>query len=195
MKMRLKYQTMEQLSEQHRARVYFALWPSTTERNLLGTWQEQLQRLCGGRVMRHETLHNTLVFIGEVEPCRLESLQLAAQEVNGHGFELRLDVARYWGHNNIVYAAPARVPEQLRKLVSALEKSLLRHGFKFEQREYKPHVTLMRNAHWTDAPLPEMQTVSWQIRDFALIEAVLQDGRRNYRVLARFPLGLNKPEQ
>ncbi len=193
MKMRLKYQAMEQLSEQQGVRVYFALWPTTTERNLLGAWQEPLQHLCGGRAMRHETLHNTLVFIGEIEPCRLEALQLAAQEVSGHGFELRLDVARYWGHNHIVYAAPARVSQQLRKLVSALEKSLSRHGFKFEQREYKPHVTLLRNAHWTDVPLPEMQAASWQIKDFALMETVLQDGATNYRVLARFPLDLNEP--
>jgi 2'-5' RNA ligase len=74
-------------------------------------------------------------------------------------------------------------------LVSALEQRLTIHRFKFEQRDYKPHVTLLRNAHWTDSPLPAMHRVHWQIRDFALLQSAQQDGQSNYRVLARFPLG------
>ena len=144
--------------------------------------------------MRGETLHNTLVFIGEVELYGLEVLQLAAQEVGGEGFELRFDEARYWGHNHIVYAAPRQVPQQLAQLADALEQRLAAHRFKFASHhlvshEYKPHVTLLRNAHWSDAPLPAMQPVSWQIRDFALVQSAPRGGLMDYRVLARFPLG------
>lgn len=138
--------------------------------------------------MRGEMLHNTLVFIGKVELDRLEALQLAAQEVSAESFDLCFDDARYWGHNHIVYAAPSVAPQQLVQLASALELSLTRHRFKFDQREYKPHVTLLRNARWSDAPLPEMQPVCWQTRDFALVQSAHQDGLASYRVLARFPL-------
>jgi 2'-5' RNA ligase len=62
------------------------------------------------------------------------------------------------------------------------------HRFKFDQREYKPHVTLLRNARWTDAPLPAMQPVRWQVQDFALVQSGQQNGLANYQVLARFPL-------
>jgi len=171
-----------------KAKVFFALWPTATERSLLSAWLKPLQQLCGGRAMRGETLHNTLVFIGDVEQSRLEALQLAAQEVSGQTFELCFDAARYWGHNHIVYAAPGEMPQQLAQLVSALEQRLLVHGFKFDQREYQPHVTLLRNARWTDAPLPAMQPVHWQIKDFALVQSEQKDGLADYRVLARFPL-------
>lgn len=171
-------------------KVFFALWPSATERGHLAEWQEPLQHLCGGRSMRGEMLHNTLVFIGNVKQSRLEALQLAAQEVNGNALELRFDAAHYWGHNHIVYASPSHVPQQLVQLVSTLEQSLVRHRFKIEQREYKPHVTLLRNARWTDAPLPDMRPVRWQIKDFALVQSAQQDGQSNYRVLATFPLGV-----
>jgi 2'-5' RNA ligase len=209
------------------ARVFFALWPAATESAQLAAWQPALRELCGGRAMRGETLHNTLVFIGEVggmtrcaqasgagmppprllpqsagcasnvseaKLYRLEVLQLAAQEVSGEGFELRFDEARYWGHNHIVYAAPRQVPQQLAQLADALEQRLAAHRFKFASHhlvshEYKPHVTLLRNAHWSDAPLPAMQPVSWQIRDFALVQSAPRDGLMDYRVLARFPLG------
>ena len=155
--------------------------------------------------MLGETLHNTLVFIGDVEQAKLEALQLAAQEVKGETFELCFDMARYWGHNHIAYAAPGEMPQQLAQLVSVLEQRLMTHRFKFDQREYKPHVTLLRNARRTDAPkagnpqpasgraeltppLPAMQPVRWQIKDFALVQSEQKDGLASYRVLARFPL-------
>ncbi|MDH4233938.1 MAG: RNA 2',3'-cyclic phosphodiesterase [Gallionella sp.] len=169
-------------------RVFFALWPKAAESAVLAAWQVPLHRLCGGRAMRGENLHATLVFIGGIEQARLEALQLAAQEVAAEGFELCFDEARYWGHNHIVYAAPNHVPQQLAQLVGALEQRLVAHRFKFDRREYNPHITLLRNARWTDFPLPVMTSVCWQISDFALVQSANQDGLADYRVLARFPL-------
>jgi len=168
-----------------RVKVFFALWPNDDEREALSAWQPTLKKLCGGRAMRKQTLHTTLVFIGHIDADRLEALLLAAQEVVAQGFELRFDNARYWGHNHIAYAAPAQVPEQLLKLVDRLERSLRRHRFGFDQREYKPHVTLLRNAHWTDEPLPGLPPVRWRAGDFALVQSLSGE----YRVLARFPFG------
>jgi 2'-5' RNA ligase len=170
------------------ARVFFALWPQAAESEELAAWQAPLKRLCGGRAMRRETLHNTLVFIGDVEPYGLEVLQEAAQEAGGEGFELCFDEARYWGHNHIVYAAPREVHPQLLQLADTLMQRLEAHRFRFDRRAYQPHVTLLRNARWRDTPLPAMPPVSWQVRDFALVRSVPCDGRTDYRVLARFPL-------
>lgn len=188
--MRIKCVLMSDPSGNANARVFFALWPTDAERDQLAAWQKPLHHLCGGRTMRSETLHNTLVFIGAVEQSRLEALQLAAQEVNGKAFELCFDVAHYWGHNHIVYAAPGGVPQQLAQLLDTLEQRLTVHRFGFDRRAYKPHVTLLRNAKWTDAPLPAMQPVCWQIRDFALVRSEPADEAASYRVLARFPLGV-----
>jgi 2'-5' RNA ligase len=188
-----KMQAMNHSSGNPKARVFFALWPAVAERGQLAVWQKPLQHLCGGRAMRGGTLHSTLVFIGDVDEARLEALQLAAQEVKGEAFALCFQVARYWSHNHIVYAAPAEVPQPLAQLVGALEQRLLVHGFKFEQREYQPHVTLLRNARWADAALPQqmpqMHRVYWQIRDFALMQSVAGNGVAGYRALARFALG------
>lgn len=170
------------------ARVFFALWPEPAERRSLAAWQAPLKNLCGGRAMRGETLHNTLVFLGDVETYGLEVLQRAAQEFSGESFALCFDEARYWEHNHIVYAAPSQAPPQLAQLVGALEARLDAHRFHFDRRDYKPHVTLLRNAHWSDARLPAMQPVCWQVGDFALVQSVHQNGTVGYRVLARFPL-------
>ncbi len=170
------------------ARIFFALWPDDAERAALATWQPALHKLCGGRIMRADTLHNTLVFLGDIELHRLEALQLAAQEAEGGAFELSFDVARYWGHNHIVYAAPDSMPPQLAQLVHNLEQRLVRHHFDFDKRPYKPHVTLLRHARWSDRPLPDTTRVVWRAKDFALVQSVTDETSANYRVLARFAL-------
>jgi RNA 2',3'-cyclic 3'-phosphodiesterase len=180
---------MDELSDNPKARVFFALWPTDAEREKLAAWQKPLRHLCGGRTMLAETLHCTLVFIGDVEQARLEALQLAAQEVEGKSFGLCLQVARYWEHNHIVFAAPCEIPQPLARLVDALEQRLSVRGFNFDQRQYKPHVTLLRKARWTESALPEMKLVCWQAGDFALVQSAQRQGGPNYRVLARFPLG------
>jgi 2'-5' RNA ligase len=169
-------------------RVFFALWPNEAERGKLAAWQPDLHEICGGLAMRTDTLHATLVFLGEVESHRLEAIQLVAQEIEGLAFDLVLTEARYWGHNHIVYAAPHTVPTQLTQLVHDLEQRLLKHRFHFEPREYKPHVTLLRHAQWSDAPLPERRQVVWRAKSFALVQSTPAEKGANYRVLARFSL-------
>ncbi|MEK7810411.1 MAG: RNA 2',3'-cyclic phosphodiesterase [Pseudomonadota bacterium] len=167
-------------------RVFFALWPSSQGRALLAGWQDKLKPLCRGRAMRPDSLHATLVFLGEVGKSRLEALQLAALEVEFDAFELSFDTARYWGHNHIVFAAPGNVPAQLLNLVGNLEQSLRRHTFHFESRPYKPHVTLLRNAQWSDAELPTLPVANWECSDFVLVQSI-NDGRAgHYEVLGRF---------
>lgn len=171
-----------------KARVFFALWPDAAQRAALAAWQPPLQKLCGGKAMRADTLHATLVFLGDVVQHRLEALQLAAQEVSGAPFEICFDEARYWGHNHIVYAAPACVPEPLAQLVQQLEQRLRQHRFHFDQRSYKPHLTLLRHARWNDTPLPAPAAVAWAVHEFALVQSLRNEQGARYRVLARFPL-------
>lgn len=177
---------METSPKDHR-RLFFALWPKAAERAALAVWQPTLQKLCGGRAMRPETLHCTLVFLGNVAAHRLEVLTLAAREVVMHPFTLELGAAHCWGHNRIVYAAPLSLPQELAGLVAGLEAALRRHGFHFDARDYQPHVTLLRHAGWTAAELLPMPVVRWHCRDFALVESLRDGNGARYEVLARFP--------
>jgi 2'-5' RNA ligase len=139
--------------------------------------------------MRTDTLHSTLVFVGEVEESRLDVLRLVAKGLNTRDFELKLTSAHYWGHNHIVYAAPDVTPPQLVELVQELEGKLRVHRFPIENHPYKSHVTLLRNAQWADSPLPPMPAVCWKFNDFVLVQSMRDDeGSPHYEVLARFPL-------
>lgn len=180
---------MTQSEKEPSLRVFFALWPDADGRAALSAWQKPLQDLCGGRLMQGDTLHATLVFLGEVAERRLEALRLAAQETDWQGFELKLTAAHYWGHNHIAYAAPDETPLQLAELVCELEDRLRKHRFRLENRSYKPHVTLLRNAHWNDAGLPSMPAVTWRFDEFVLVQSARDEqGAPHYDVLARFPI-------
>jgi 2'-5' RNA ligase len=167
-------------------RVFFALWPDDAERAVLANWQAPLRKVSGGKAMRIDTLHCTLVFLGQVAEHRLEALRLAAQEATFQPFTLEWFAAHYWGHNHIVYAAPAETPPELAELVTSLQDTLRVHHFRFEERPYKAHVTLLRHANWTDAPLPSMPAVRWQARDFVLVQSLSDARGAHYEVLCRF---------
>lgn len=171
---------------QNQHRLFFALWPGTAERAALAAWQSPLHGLCGGKAMRVDTLHCTLVFLGEVPGHRLEALVLAAHETHMGRFSLQLDAAHYWDHNHIVCAVPALLPPEQAALVAGLQDSLCRHRFHFERRPYKAHVTLLRHARWTDAALPPMPAVRWQASEFVLVESVRDGQGVRYEVLGRF---------
>lgn len=173
---------------QSKVRVFFALWPSDEERAALAAWQPPLHARCGGRPMRADTLHATLVFLGDVAEHRLEALQLAAQEVEARAFQLVFDVAHYWGHNHILFATSSNVPSRLLELADKLEQSLAKHRFRFDKRPYKLHLTLLRHAQCSDAPLPAMPCVAWRVRDFALVRSAPDENGANYQVLTHFHL-------
>lgn len=179
---------MNQTGKNPALRLFFALWPNEPVRATLARWLPPLQALCGGSPMRADTLHSTLVFLGAVDASKLEALLLAAQEVAGKSFQIEFDMARYWGHNHILYAAPQHVPAALVELQGELERCLRKHRFNFESREFKPHVTLLRHSKWTDAPLPEMPVVGWRAREFVLVQSLGDERGARYEVLARFAL-------
>lgn len=157
----------------------------------MAAWQTPLQLNSDGHPMAPINLHATLVFLGEVAVERLELLKLAAEEVSSEQFHINFDKARYWGGSHVIYAAPNVVPVELIKLHALLEQRLRHHHFNFDSRTYKPHVTLLRNAHWTDEPLPDMPAVSWFVKEFALVSSVSSEAGMQYEILAKFSLKEN----
>ena len=176
------------MSDEGKLRVFFALMPSYAESVALSAWQARFGEVCGGRRMRVDTLHTTLVFMGNIERHLLEALKLAAQQVKARSFDLVFDAANYWPHNHIVYASPKVVPPQLTGLVHDLEHNLAYHHIQFDKRKYQPHVTLLRNAQWEETVIPAMDPTIWQVRNFVLLHSMPSANGANYKTLASFGL-------
>jgi 2'-5' RNA ligase len=166
--------------------LFFALWPDAAVRDHLYAAAQARHRECGGRVMRRDNLHLTLVFLGSVTHDKIPALDALARQLRGDAFALAFGTTGYWRRNRIVYAAPHAVPAPLLALVAALEKALTNAQFAFDQRPYVPHITLIRDAR-VPATLPPL-AFNWPVVDFTLVESGRDAKGVAYRVRARWPL-------
>lgn len=151
-------------------RVFFALWPDEAVRDQLDLAGRKLHEALGGRRMRRENLHLTLVFLGNIPPKRLPDAIAAAEGVEIVPFSIDFDRYFCWKHNRVGFLAPSLVPPLLQDLVRTLGERLSDRGFDFDDRPYVPHLTLVRDARCNRRP-PEPAPVSWPVQDFVLVRS------------------------
>jgi 2'-5' RNA ligase len=166
------------------ARLFFALWPPAETARALAEWARQAAGEARGKPVRADQIHLTLAFLGDADGARAID---AARRVRGEAFELPIDIARYWKHNQIVWAGPESVPAALAQLVKDLQFELYRAEFILERRPFAAHVTLVRKARESRA-LPSLPTTSWPVSEMLLMQSQLARAGSTYEISARFPL-------
>lgn len=161
---------------------------------------QRLHKLLGGRQTRLETIHLTLLFIGQMARERLPELQAAARQIRVPDFTTLFDQADCWRHNRIAFLGASQPPQALLDLVAALEGATASLGIPFDRRPYKAHITLLRHARCTTVSpaggraaseriaIPQPAPISWQAKDFVLVESCLNAEGARYPVLERFSL-------
>lgn len=180
-----------------KSRVFFALWPGPDVRARLHRETQRLHRLLGGKLTHPDTLHLTLVFVGDVENSRLRELADAAVRVKCPAFAVVFDREACWRHNHIAHLGVARPPEALFELVEQLSSNLKAAEICFDRRPYKPHITLIRKADCarfssrgdeTSNENPALEPIRWSARDFVLVRSSLRPGGARYEQLGHWPL-------
>ncbi len=164
-------------------RLFFALWPDPDISERLMSAARAAHVSCGGRVMRRETLHLTLVFVGDVAEPVVEILRRAASNVRAERFCLNLDRLGCWRHNGIVWAGCAASPPLI-GLVAQLAGNLSGSGLQLERRDFAAHLTLLRNARC--AALPVLAAIAWPVSEFVLVESRATGAA--YDIIGRWPL-------
>jgi 2'-5' RNA ligase len=179
------------MSEADSRRVFFALWPDDEAMSHLAALARDLAARGGGRLMRPESLHLTLAFVGSVASEQIPQLEEFAAGIRAESFALSLDRFGFWPQGGILWAGFRQAPAPLRGLAATLVGGLRAAGFAIDARagaNLAAHVTLARRVRC--ASLPRLGTpVNWQVGEFALVESQLHSSAANYRTLARFPLG------
>ena len=169
-------------------RLFFALWPDRQVVDGLRRVALAQHAECGGRVMRAETLHITLLFLGAVQADRIRALKAAAAQVSFGAFSFYLSQFECWRHNRIGFVSgTAEETAQLSQLAGMLRQAVADAGFSFDQRGFVPHVTVLRKIEQVmrrgiQPPL------EWRGRDFALVSSEKTEEGIRYRTLASWPL-------
>jgi 2'-5' RNA ligase len=160
-------------------RLFFAAWPPPEAAAALAQWARGLE----GRPVPAEKIHLTLAFLGEAQPDKAIA---AARRAQGRAHALPIEVAKYWKHNQIVWAGPRETPAALAALADSLHFELFRSEFILERRPFAAHVTLIRKAR--AAKLPPLPALDWPVREFLLVRSSLSSKGSTYEPLERFPL-------
>ncbi|MDN3224476.1 RNA 2',3'-cyclic phosphodiesterase [Pseudomonas nunensis] len=166
-------------------RLFFALSCAPEQRRAIAQWRGALQ-LRSGRPVPAENFHLTLKFLGAVGVAQIADICTAAAKVRVPGVALRvvLDRVDVWRKHGVLVLASEQAPPELLRLLYALEQAMLPFGFEDSPKEFRPHLTLMRDYR---LPVPESEKPPEFIlraEHFTLFES--HKGR--YRALAEWPL-------
>ena len=168
-------------------RMFFALWPSAEAREGILDIARRAARRADARLTRAETLHLTLVFLGQCSPAQVEGLLDGAANSATPSFPLCFDRLGCWKGNGIVWLAPSKPPVELRTLEANLRALAKTQGCSIDPRPYAPHLTLARKAQLAFAE-ETIAPLAWVAERFALVESVLTPRGSSYRDLASWRL-------
>lgn len=128
-------------------RLFIGLWPDAGTVRALSAWAARAHALCGGRIMRPDTLHLTLAFLGSVQADRMAALRAAVPGWRVRTGQLALTRFGRFKGPRIVWAGPAAARvEWLDEAHGALWGHLCAMGFTPPGEVFRPHMSLLRNA-------------------------------------------------
>lgn len=167
-------------------RVFFALYPDDPVRAALAREAAKLTPRYAGRAMRAETLHLTLLFLGEVPVQMIPAICAWGDAVACEAFDLSIDAHTSFRANKVAWLGCTERPPALAELERQLGEPLVRAGFR-QTREFTPHLTFARDCRHLPPAGPIAPPLRWHVDRFVLIDSELDKGPR-YTVLQSWPL-------
>ncbi len=150
--------------------LFFALWPDNRQRDRLRDVINSVVKTVEGKIVDRHSWHVTLPFIGEFEESRIPELQALASQIEVEPFRLVFDRLEYWARPKAACLVAATVPTELEKLMASLYSVLEEVGVTPEDRTYRPHITVVRNARsFATERLTQRATTEWS--SFELMES------------------------
>jgi len=163
-------------------RLFFALWPDPRQRERLRDVINSVAKTVEGKAVDRRNWHLTLAFIGPFPENRIPYLLERAKEIHVRPFRLNFDRLEYWARPRVASLSAATVPEELRELVDSLNLVISDLGLNPEDRNYRPHITVVRNARsFTTERLTQRVQTEWS--SFELMESVSGPGGVTYSPL------------
>ena len=163
-------------------RLFFALWPDARQRERLRNIITPIAKTVEGRMVDRRNWHVTLAFIGAFPAHRAPYLLQRATEIPVTPFRLNFDRLEFWPRPKIATLVAATVPPELQALVDDLNGVIADLGLKPEDRNFRPHITVVRNArNFQTERLAHRETIEWS--SFELVESVQVPGGVEYHPL------------
>lgn len=148
----------------------------------------------GGRPITPESLHLTLVFLGDdLKPDQEAAARAAASGVQLAPFEFSLNVAYSSKGANAWCIGSRENSTELAELRRQLKERITAARVITDAKRFSPHLTVLRNAPHI-LPPTRIKPIAWSASYFALIRSVSSEGSSTYEVVDRWELSKPDPE-
>ena len=162
-------------------RLFVALWPDAATRDALTRAAQALG--IGGRRVAPANLHLTMAFLGQVPSTRRSSILKAMRETRAGRFTLLLDGVGHFSASRVAWLGVSNPPQALTEIQKRLVGHLRGAGFAIEERPFRAHVTLARDAPKPVATAPDgVLPVNWTVDNLSLVRSPPRGGGQ-YQVL------------
>lgn len=162
-------------------RLFVALWPDAATRESLAVAVGKLG--IGGRLVAPTNLHLTMAFLGQVPSTTRASILKAMRDTRAGRFTIQLDMVGHFAASRAAWLGISNPPKAIVEIQKRLVEHLRNAGFKLEDRPFRAHVTVARDAVkpvtvQPDGALP----VAWTVDNLSLVRSP-QRGGGQYQVL------------
>ncbi len=188
-------------------RLFFALWPTPAVVASLSRLAQGYAAQFGGRVMRQETLHLTLAFLGDLAGERLPAVLACADRAFGAAAgdseqaslpaapTIVLDQTGYWPRQQLIWAGCSTVPPALLALVERLSTCLADPAGEVwpaampaPAHPFMPHLTLLRNVRSAEGLATSLPPLPWATDAVVLVRSLQGLGHAAYQIVKHWPL-------
>lgn len=166
-------------------RLFLALWPDESIVRLINQHAIKYFSDCQGRILQKTNWHITLAFFGAANAETQMCIENQVGKVKAKSFELSLSKCGFWKKPRVAWLAPSVIPDELQKLALGIQQNLIACGYKTEDRDYQPHITLVRKAKQMPS-ITTIQSLPWLVSSFSLVESISEPEGIRYSVLKRW---------
>ena len=168
-------------------RLFLAIEFDDAVKDMLAQTASTLRDVCvRGNFTRRENFHLTLVFLGETD--RVSAVRQAMHAVQSPPFMMRICGSGMFRRSggNIAWAGVEK-NDALLSLQSALSDALRANGFRVEDRNYTPHLTLGREVVLQKgvAEVPEPPETDVKVDAITLMRSDRIQGKLTYTPIYR----------
>jgi len=165
-------------------RLFIGITATQAELAAVAAYRDRWTWPAGARLTPLDDVHLTLHFLGTVSSADEALVRAELAPVRVPPMQFHLVRAEVWP-SGVAVLRPME-DEQLRSLHADVGEALSRIGWPIEQRPWKPHVTLARDAR--DATWPaDPPAIVWEVSTFSLVWSRGGSGPTRYQVLDRWP--------
>lgn len=162
-------------------RLFVALWPDAATREALAQATGSLG--IGGRRVAPANLHLTMAFLGQVPSTRRSAILKAMRETRAGRFTLLLDRVGHFSASQAAWLGISNPPQAITEIQKRLVGHLRGTGFAIEERPFRAHVTLARDAPKPAAEAPAgILPITWTVDNLSLVRSPSRGGGQ-YQVL------------